>query len=118
MVAGNTQPQSNATAPVAATKPSNSTEKNNLAWGLLLLLLAAVVVTSMNRQRAPRIIAGPGATPTATSETPPADVAAAVAAAAASGQAGAAPAWLQTMFTPRGLGRFAKPRTTPARPLV
>ena len=117
VVAGNTQPQG-ATAPVAATKSTNnSTEKNNLAWGLLLLLLAAVVVTSMNRQRAPRIIAGPGATPTATTNTPPADVAAAAAAAAATGQA-AAPAWLATMFTPRGLGRFAKPRATPARPLV
>ena len=117
VVAGNGQQQ--ATAPVAATKPSgNSTEKNNLAWGLLLLLLAAVVVTSMNRQRAmPRIIAGPGATAAATTDTPPADIAAAAAAAAAAGN-GAAPAWLATMFTPRGLGRFSKPRTTAARPLV
>jgi hypothetical protein len=118
VVAGNTAPQGNATAPMAATKSTNSTEKNNLAWGLLLLLLAAVVVTSMNRQRAPRIIAGPGATATATTGAPPADAAAAVAAAAAAGQAGAAPAWMAAMFTPRGLGRFAKPRTTPARPLV
>lgn len=116
VVAGNTQPQ-NATAPVAATKSTNSTEKNNLAWGLLLLLLAAVVVTSMNRQRAPRLIAGPGVTPTATTDAPPADMAAAAAAAAAAGHA-AAPAWFATMFTPRGLGRFAKPRTTAARPLV
>ena len=116
VVANNAQPQ-NATAPVAATKSTSSTEKNNLAWGLLLLLLAAVVVTSMNRQRTPRIIAGPGATPTATTDTPPADVSAAAVAAAAAGQANA-PAWLTTMFTPRGLGRFSRPRTAPARPLV
>lgn len=116
VVANNAQPQ-NATAPVAATKSTSSTEKNNLAWGLLLLLLAAVVVTSMNRQRTPRIIAGPGATPAATTDTPPADVSAAAVAAAAAGQANA-PAWLTTMFTPRGLGRFSRPRTAPARPLV
>jgi hypothetical protein len=116
VVAGNGQ-QQQATAPVAATKSSNSTEKNNLAWGLLLLLFAAVIVTSMNRQRAPRIIAGPGVTPTATTDTAPPDVAAAAAAAAAAGNP-AAPAWFASMFAPRGLGRFAKPRTTAARPLV
>jgi hypothetical protein len=108
-VVANQQATTGAVQPAAAAKPTTDNTKRNLAWGLLIALVLAVLASNAaQQQRYPRVLAGPGATPTDTGGQPVPTTPEAAA---------AAMPWL-AMFAPRGLGRFAKPRTVPARPLT
>jgi hypothetical protein len=95
------------TQPVAAAKPATDDTKRNIAWGLLILLGVGLVAGNTAQSHRPaRVLAGPAAGPTTGADA---------------GQAAAAAAmtmpWM-AMFGQRGLGRFAKPRAEPARPLI
>jgi hypothetical protein len=113
-------------APTTATTaanvtPTKSNTAHNVALALLVLLGLAVVATNtVQVPRTPRRLGGGGGRHAAAY---PAD--AALAGAGAGVAAGAAgpvvPAAAMPFMSPfgnRGLGRFAKPRTTPPRPLV
>ena len=94
-----------ATTPAAATAPAKSDRAHNAALAMLLLIgLGAVAMGSGQMQRAPRLLGGSGRH--------------AALAGAAGAAAAAAPVVPMTPYGARGLGRFNKPRTEPARPLT
>lgn len=94
-----------ATAPAAATAPAKSDRAHNAALAMLLLIgLGLVAMSSGQMQRAPRLLGGSGRH--------------AALAGAAGAAAAAAPVVPMTPYGARGLGRFNKPRTEPARPLT
>jgi hypothetical protein len=91
-----------ATAPAAAIAPAKTDNtKHDLLLVLLILMLFGILYTQNAQQRAPRRV-GAGA----------------AAAAGAAGEAATQPVAYPVGFAPRGLGRFAKPRTENARPLI
>jgi hypothetical protein len=114
VVAGQTPTtNSGAVAPVAATKPaSTGQDRRDLLLVLLILVLFGILYTqNAAQQRTPRVLAGPrSAGPLPTGAVAPD-------AGATGAHAGAMAAYLPFMPS-RGLGRFAKPRTAPARPLL
>jgi hypothetical protein len=88
-----------AAAPAAATAPAKNDRAHNAALAMLLLIgLGIVAMSSGQMQRAPRLLGGAGR------------------------HAAAAPVpvvpMMMTPYGNRGLGRFAKQRTEPARPLT
>jgi hypothetical protein len=98
-----------ATAPVAATASTKNDRAHNAALAMLLLIgIGMVLMSNGQLQRAPRLLGGAGRHAAA----------AAAAGGAASATTAAAPVMTMTPFGNRGLGRFAKPRTEPARPLT
>ena len=104
LVAGQ-QPASNgsntgAAAPVAALAPAKDNH-HDLLMVLLILLLFGILYTQNASQRTPRRI-GTGA----------------AAAAGAAGPAATLPVAYPAGVEARGLGRFAKPRSSSARPLI
>ena len=107
IVAG--QPTQSYAAPVAATTPTGLSEnRRDLLLVLLILVLFGILYTQNATGRTPRVLAGPRS-------------AGAVPAGADAAAAAATPAMVAAMtgFVPsRGLGRFAKPRTGEARPLI
>jgi hypothetical protein len=121
VVAQGQQPAQNYAAPAAATTPTGMSEdRRDLLLVLLMLVLFGILYTQNATGRAPRVLAGPRA-----AQVPyPADAAGAAAgaaglgAAAAAAPAGAMAAALTPFLPSRGLGRFAKPRSGPARPLI
>jgi hypothetical protein len=89
-----------AAAPVAATAPANSNRAHNAALAMLLLIgIGLAAMSNGQLQRAPRLLGGAGRHAAAAGAVP-------------------APALPTTPIGNRGLGRFAKPRTEPARPLT
>jgi hypothetical protein len=94
-----------AAAPVAATAPSSEDTAHNLALALLIALGVLIAATSNGQlPRAPRLLGGTGR-----------HAAAGGAAAAAAAAAAAVPL---SAYGSRGLGRFAKARNEPPRPLL
>lgn len=86
-------------APVAAALPATNNRAHNAALAMLLLIgLGAVAMGSGQMQRAPRLLGGA----VRHAATTPATV----------------PVVPVTVYGTRGLGRFAKPRSEPARPLT
>jgi len=93
-----------ATTPVAASAPAKNDRAHNAALAMLLLIgIGLVAMSSGQMQRAPRLLGGAGRHAAMTTGAAAATVAAAVPAA---------------VYGSRGLGRFNKPRTEPARPLT
>jgi hypothetical protein len=90
------------TAPAAAVAPAAKTDnsKHDLLLVLLILLLFAILYTQNAQQRAPRRIAA---------TAPPGQPAT---------EAATLPIPYPVGLAPRGLGRFTKPRTEAARPLI
>jgi hypothetical protein len=89
------------TAPVAAQAPAKTdNNKHDLLLVLLVLLLFAILYTQNAQQRAPRRIAA---------TAPPGQPAT---------EAATLPIPYPVGLTPRGLGRFTKPRAEAARPLI
>jgi hypothetical protein len=86
------------TAPVAAVAPAAKDNKHDLLLMLLVLLLFAILFTQNASQRAPRRLVGAVA-PAADGTTP-------------------LPVAYPAGGDARGLGRFAKPRSGAARPLI
>jgi hypothetical protein len=117
VVAGQ-QPGQNYAAPAAATQPAGMSEnRRDLLLVLLILLLFGILYTQNATPRTPRVLAGPRSAPvlypaggTGVAGAAGAPVPAAVPAAMA--------AALMPLMPSRGLGRFAKPRSGPARPLT
>ena len=110
VVAGQQPQTQNYAQPVAATQSTGLSEnRRDLLLVLLILILFGILYTqnATGAARLPRVLAGPRA----------ADAAAAGAAAAAA-SAATIPTALMPLLPSRGLGRFAKPRTGPARPLT
>ena len=102
VVAGQQPASTGATAPAAAVAPTKTDNtKHDLLLVLLILLLFGILYTQNAAQRAPRRV-GAGA----------------AAAAGAAGEAATLPVAYPAGLAPRGLGRFAKPRTESARPLI
>jgi hypothetical protein len=102
VVAGQQPASTGATAPAAAIAPAKTDNtKHDLLLVLLILLLFGILYTQNAAQRAPRRV-GAGA----------------AAAAGAAGEAATLPVAYPVGLAPRGLGRFAKPRTESARPLI
>jgi hypothetical protein len=95
--------QAPAAAPAAATSSTNNRAHNAALAMLLLIGIGLVGMSSGQMQRAPRLLGGAGRH------------AAMATGAATAAAAAAAPA---TLYGNRGLGRFNKPRTEPARPLT
>jgi hypothetical protein len=95
-----------ATTPAAAITPTGAIDQNkrDLLLVLLILLLFGILYTQNAMQRTPRALVGPRA------NTPDGDAAGAAAAMAVPYPVG--------YGAPRGLGRFAKPRSGSARPLL
>jgi hypothetical protein len=111
VVAGQ-QPTQNYAAPAAATAPTGPSEnRRDLLLVLLILVLFGILYTqnATGAARVPRVLAGPRAVPV------PVGVAGATADPAASAAMTAA---LMPLMPARGLGRFAKPRSGSARPLI
>lgn len=110
VVAGQQPTQNYAAAPVASTEPTGMSEdRRDLLLVLLMLVLFGILYTQNATGRAPRALAGPRAA----AATPyPAE------AAGAAAGAGAMAAALTPFLPSRGLGRFAKPRSGQARPLI
>ncbi|HMC71891.1 MAG TPA: hypothetical protein VKJ07_22230, partial [Mycobacteriales bacterium] len=100
VVAGS-QPTSTggATAPVAAVAPAAKDNKHDLLLVMLVLLLFAILYSQNASQRAPRRLVG-------------------AVAPAAAGAAATLPVPYPAGVESRGLGRFAKPRSNAARPLI
>jgi len=95
--------QAPAAAPAAATSSTND-RAHNVALAMLLLIGIGVVgMSSGQMQRAPRLLGGAGRHTAMTTG------------AAAAATAAAVPVGV---YGNRGLGRFNKPRTEPARPLT
>ena len=93
-------------APAAAALPAKNDRAHNAALAMLLLIgLGIVAMSSGQMQRAPKLIGGAGRH-------------AALAGGAGAAAAAPAPAVPMTPYGNRGLGRFAKARTEPARPLM
>ena len=117
VVAGQQPTQNYGAAPVAASAPTGMSEnRRDLLLVLLMLVLFGILYTQNATGRAPRVLAGPR-----TAAVPyPANAAAGAAtgAAAAGAGAGAMAAALTPFLPARGLGRFAKPRSGQARPLI
>jgi hypothetical protein len=91
-------------APAAATNPATSDRAHNAALAMLLLIgLGLIAMSSGQMQRAPRLLGGAGRH-----------------AAREGGVAAVAPAPVMPVmgYGSRGLGRFAKQRTEPPRPLT
>lgn len=118
VVAQAQQPAQNYAAPAAATTPTGlSQDRRDLLLVLLILVLFGILYTqNAAGGRVPRVLAGPRAAPAPY----PAEsgAAAGAAGAAAVAPAGAMAAAMAPFLPSRGLGRFAKPRSGPARPLI
>jgi hypothetical protein len=98
-------------APAAATSSTNNRAHNAALAMLLLIGLGIVAMSGGQMQRSPRLLGGAGRHAARAGDL----------AVATAGTAAAAPAAAAMPMTPygnRGLGRFAKPRTEPARPLT
>ncbi len=108
VVAGSAAPAAPAAAPAAAVTPASDNTAHNAALAMLIVLGTLIVAGSNNQvqQRAPRLLGGAGRR---------AGLATAGGSAAAVTAAAPAPA---PGYGSRGLGRFAKPRTAPPRPLI
>jgi hypothetical protein len=119
-VVANQQPAQNYAAPAAATTPTGPSEnRRDLLLVLLILVLFGILYTQnatggARTPRVPRVLAGPRAA----HATPPYPADAAGVAAGAAVPAAAMAAALTPFMPARGLGRFAKPRSGPARPLT
>ena len=98
--------------PVAAKSGTTNNRAHDAAFALLVLLAVAVLGGGNSAQRLPRRLGGGGAHRAA-----PAVATAGAAAGAASSPVAAGMPMLAG-FAPRGLGRFAKPRSAPPRPLT
>jgi hypothetical protein len=110
-------PAVNGAAPAAAVGPLKPDgTKRDLLLVMLILLLFAILYTQNATQRAPRRLGG-GAGRGADPAGPAAGEAVAVQAAPPIGPYPMGP-YPMGVGTPRGLGRFAKPRTGAARPLI
>ena len=101
VVAPQQQTTTGATTPAAVAAPAKTDNtRHDLLLVLLILLLFAILYTQNMQQRAPRRVAA---------TAPP-------------GQPGSEAATLPVPYpaglTPRGLGRFSKPRAEAARPLI
>jgi len=96
--------QAPAAAPAAATLPTNNRAHNAALAMLLLIGIGLAGMSSGQLQRAPKLLGGAGRHAAMTT-----------ASAAAATAAAAVPMGL---YGNRGLGRFNKPRTEPARPLT
>jgi hypothetical protein len=108
VVAGQ-QPAQNYAAPAANISPAAPSDHHrDLLLVLLILVLFGILYTQNMSGRAPRALAGPRA----------AEAAAAAAAAGTTASAAALPVTMAGFLPSRGLGRFAKPRTGSARPLI
>lgn len=108
VVAPSTAPAVPNAAPAAATAPAKSDRAHNAALAMLLLIgLGMVAMSSGQMQRSPRLLGGAGR-----HAARPGHAAGAAAASAP------APTMQMMGYGSRGLGRFAKPRTEPARPLT
>ena len=96
-----------ATTPVAASAPAKNDRAHNAALAMLLLIgIGMVLMSNGQMPRTPRLLGGSGR-----------HAALAGTAGAAATAATAAPV-MMTPYGTRGLGRFAKARTEPARPLT
>ncbi|MBV9097744.1 MAG: hypothetical protein JO079_06780 [Frankiaceae bacterium] len=104
VVAGQQQQQTqNYAAPVANSTPAGlSQNRRDLLLVLLMLMLFGILYTQNMAARPPRALAGPRAGE----------------AVAAGAGAAAVPAAMAQFMPSRGLGRFAKPRSGQARPLI
>lgn len=99
-----------AAAPVAATAPTKNDRAKNAALAMLLLIfIGAAAMNNGQLPRTPRLLGGAGRHAAA---------AAAAGGAAAATTTPAVPVVPMAPLGNRGLGRFAKPRTEPARPLT
>ena len=96
--------QAPAAAPAAATTPTSNRAHNAALAMLLLIGIGLAGMSSGQLQRAPKLLGGAGR-----------HAAMATAGAAAATAAAAVP---MSLYGSRGLGRFNKPRTEPARPLT
>lgn len=118
VVAASTPAAPNA-APAAAVSSTGDDTAHNAALAMLILVGIAVIAASSGQmQRAPRLLGGAGRH--AVSAAPAVAGAASGAVpqqAAGAGVAGPAAA-VPAAYGHRGLGRFAKPRTAPPRPLI
>lgn len=102
VVAPQQQAATGGAAPAAAIAPAKTDNtKHDLLLVLLILLLFGILYTQNMQQRAPRRLAG-----------------AQHGAATGGDTAAALPVPYPAAYAPRGLGRFAKPRTESARPLI
>jgi len=111
VVAGQQQQGQNYATPVANTTPTGlSQNRRDLLLVLLILVLFGILYTQNMTGRAPRALAGPRAAEAA--------AAAAATAAGTTASAAALPVSMAGFLPTRGLGRFAKPRTGSARPLI
>jgi hypothetical protein len=109
LVAGQQQPAQNYAAPAANTSPAAPADNHrDLLLVLLILVLFGILYTQNMTARAPRALAGPRA----------GEAAAVAAAAGTTASAAALPVSMAGFLPSRGLGRFAKPRTGSARPLI
>jgi hypothetical protein len=109
------QPSQNYAAPAAATQPAAMSEnRRDLLLVLLILLLFGILYTQNATGRTPRVLAGPRSTPAPY----PAGAATAGAGTATAAMPAAMAAALMPLMPARGLGRFAKPRSGPPRPLT
>jgi hypothetical protein len=87
-------------APAAATNPAKSDRAHNAALAMLLLIgLGLIAMSSGQMQRAPRLLGGAGRHAAGATPVP-------------------APVMPMAGYGSRGLGRFAKQRTEPPRPLT
>ncbi|MDQ1685041.1 MAG: hypothetical protein QOC82_1778, partial [Frankiaceae bacterium] len=111
------QPAQNYAAPAAATAPAGPSEnRRDLLLVLLILVLFGILYTqnASGGARVPRVLAGPRA---AQPPAYPVDPGAAAGVAAGAAVPAAMVAAMMPLMPARGLGRFAKPRSGPARPL-
>ncbi|HEU5035298.1 MAG TPA: hypothetical protein VFT62_11175, partial [Mycobacteriales bacterium] len=101
-------------APAAAATPATDNTAHDVALAMLILLGVLIIATSGNQlPRTPRLLGGAARAAAVPPQPGQAVGAAAAATATAGAGAGAAAAYGQ-----RGLGRFAKQRTDPPRPLI
>jgi hypothetical protein len=117
LVAGQPQTPTYAAPVAAAAQTGTSENRRDLLLVLLILVLFGILYTQNATARSPRLLAGPraagqvGAPMASASAVEPA-------ATGAAAPAGVMAAALLPYLPARGLGRFAKPRTGPARPLI
>jgi hypothetical protein len=109
-----TTPAGTNAAPAAVAMPQKNDTAHNAALALLILLAMAIAATGNGQlQRAPRLLGGSArhamgaAAPAAGAAVASGDTAVAAAAVAA-----------PSLYGSRGLGRFAKPRSEPPRPIT
>jgi hypothetical protein len=111
-------PAGTESAPVAVATPRSDNTAHNAALALLILMAMAIAATGNGQlQRAPRLLGG-GARHAAARGAVAGAAAVGVAGAAAAAGSPDVPLVPMSPYGSRGLGRFAKVRTEPPRPLL